>query len=482
MATPPPSPASQPSGPRLLDRLADALRTRGYVGVLRQAYVEWARRYIRYHNLRHPQDLGAAEVAAFLDHLTTSANLSRAAETEARAALTFLYEVVLGQPLGDLSTDVGRLPEPVAGDLRPRPDGEGPRLFDQMRHILRVRHYSLSTEECYVNWARRYILFHGKRHPSDLGTCHVAQFLTHLAVNGRVSVSTQTQALNALVFLYKQVLDIDLGSLEHVRATRPARLPVVASRDEVRRVIEAVQGGQGLFRLAVQLLYGAGLRKMECLRLRVHDLDFDRTQIIVRGGKGDKDRVVMMPRALRPALAEQLERRKAQHQRDVANGVAWVDLPHALARKYPSAPRERGWQFFLASRQLSRDPRSGNRGRHHIHEGALQRTVNETVRRLGISKHISCHTFRHSFATHLLEMGHDIRTVQQLLGHKDVSTTMIYTHVMQQGVAGVRSPWPGRQSPEYHHPGIRQRKPQGTTSLIRTPGMDRPRRSSLAVG
>jgi integron integrase len=241
--------------------------------------------------------------------------------------------------------------------------------------LLRVRHYSRRTEDCYVDWARRFILFHGKKHPCDLGTAHVEQFLTHLAVQGRVAASTQNQALNALVFLYKQALEIDLGSLHHLHAKRPERLPVVASRDEVRRVLEVLDGADGLYPLAVELLYGAGLRKMECLRLRVHDVDLQRHQILVRGGKGDKDRIVMLPRKTRAGLAAQLDRRRQQHERDLVRGVAWVELPHALDRKYPQAPRELGWQFLLASRQLSRDPRSGRVGRHHLHEGALQRAV-----------------------------------------------------------------------------------------------------------
>ncbi|HEX5269640.1 MAG TPA: integron integrase [Gemmataceae bacterium] len=309
-----------------------------------------------------------------------------------------------------------------------------------MRHVLRVRHYALNTEDCYVDWARRFILFHGKRHPGDLGAAHVAEFLTHLAVRADVAVSTQSQALNALVFLYKQVLHTDLGRLDHVRATRPARLPLVASVDEVRRVLGAVKGGGGQLLLVCQLLYGAGLRKTEGLRLRVHDLDFERGQIMVRGGKGDKDRVVMLPRPMRPALLEQLERRRLQHERDRERGHGWVDLPHAFARKAPGAPYTLGWQYLFASRQLSRDPKTGNTGRHHLHEGPLHRAVKAAVRQAGIVKRVTPHTFRHSFATHLLEMGYDVRTVQQLLGHKNVNTTMVYTHVMQQGVAGVRSP------------------------------------------
>jgi integron integrase len=428
------------NAPRLLDRVAEALCARGYLAALRQAYVEWVRRYVLFHGKRHPQEMGAAEVAAFLASLAQNPDLPEAAEVEARAALVFLYQVILGRPLDELTSGVGQLPPGWPGDLRPRPDGDGPRFLDQLRHLMRVRHYARRTEDCYVDWARRYILFHGKRHPGDLGRAHVEQFLTHLAVHGDVAVSTQTQALNALVFVYHQALQTDLGPLTHVRAKRPARLPVVASPEEVKRVLETIQGGGGLFRLAAQVLYGAGLRKMECLRLRVHDLDFERGQILVRGGKGDKDRVVMLPRPLRQPLLDQLQRRRALHEMDLRRGLGWVPLPHALARKYPAAPREPGWQFFFASRQTSRDPRSGNVGRHHLHEGAVQRAIAAAVRQLGLTRPLSAHTFRHSFATHLLEMGYDIRTVQQLLGHRDVSTTMIYTHVMRQGVAGVRSP------------------------------------------
>jgi integron integrase len=471
-------PRFAPRPAKLLDLVADALRTRGYVAALRQAYVDWTRRYILFHRIRHPRDLGPAEVAAFLDHLAGRTDLPPAAEVEARAALTFLYDVVLGRPLGELPTTAGLLPDGITGSLAPRPGADGPRLLDQLRHVLRVRHYSLRTEDCYADWARRFILFHGKRHPGDLGPAHVERFLTHLAVEGHVAESTQNQALNALVFLYKQVLDIDLGLLHHVRARRPVRLPVVASRDEVRQVLAGIEGADGLFRLAVELLYGAGLRKMECLRLRVHDVDLGRDQVLVRGGKGNKDRVVMLPRKLKPALAEQFERRRAVHERDLARGTAWVELPHALARKYPNAPRELGWQFLLASRQLSRDPRSGQTGRHHIHEGALGRAVACAVGKAGLTKPITAHTFRHSFATHLLEMGYDLRTVQLLLGHKDVSTTMIYTHVLETGVAAVRSPL---DLLDELQPGAVEEAVSATRRLA-GPGPEPPARGLLPVG
>jgi integron integrase len=417
--------------PRLLDRLTDALRTRGYVASIRQAYVDWTRRYILFHGKRHPQQMGPAAVGAFLDHLAQQEPASVFSRAEARGALVFLYDGVLGRPAGELPTSAGA----VGPALAP-----APRLLDQIRHVLRVRHYARRTENCYVDWVRRFILFHGKRHPADLRAAHVEAFLTHLAVQGHVAASTQNQALCALVFLYKQVLEIDMGRLHFGPATRPARLPVVLSRDEVRRVLEAVAGANGVYRLMADLLYGAGLRRLEGCRLRLKDIDLERGQILVRGGKGDKDRVVMLPRKLRPAIVALSERRRALHERDLARGVARVELPHALDRKYPNAARALGWQFLFASPQLSRDPRTGAVGRHHLHEAALQRAVALAAQRAGLIKRVSCHTFRHSFATHLLEQGHDVRTVQLLLGHKDANTTMIYLHVMEKGVAGVRSP------------------------------------------
>jgi integron integrase len=393
--------------------------------------VDWVRRYILFHQKRHPQELGPAEVGAFLVHLPSQEPATRFTLAEARGALVFLYEVVLGRPLGALPATLGASGGALAA---------APRFLDQLRHVLRVRHYARRTEDCYVDWVRRFIVFHGKRHPADLRAPHVEAFLTHLAVQGHVAASTQNQALCALVFLYKQVLEIDLGRLHFGPATRPVRLPVVLSRDEVRRVLEAVEGAAGVYRLMADLLYGAGLRRLECCRLRVQDVDLERGQILVRGGKGDKDRVVMLPRKLRPALTARIERRRALHERDLARGVARVDLPDALARKYPNAARELGWQFLFASPQLSRDPRTGAVGRHPLHEAALQRAVALAARRAGMVKRVSCHVFRHSFATHLLKQGHDVRTVQLLLGHKDANTTMIYLHVMEKGVAGVRSP------------------------------------------
>jgi integron integrase len=268
----------------------------------------------------------------------------------------------------------------------------------------------------------------------------LGQFLTDLAVHGHVSASTQNQALNALVFLYKQVLEIDLGRLDAVRARRPKRLPVVLAPEEVAAVLALVQGAEGVFRLMAQLLYGCGLRLMECCRLRVKDVNLARVQIVVRGGKGNKDRVVMLPRAVRVDLERQLTWRRQLHERDLARGVARVELPDALERKYPRAAQEFGWQFVFASRQLSHCPRTGRLGRHHVYPASLQRAVAQAGRAAGLARAIHCHTFRHSFATHLVERGIDLRTIQVLLGHESLETTMIYTHVARKGVAAVTSP------------------------------------------
>jgi integron integrase len=314
-----------------------------------------------------------------------------------------------------------------------------PRLLDRVRHAIRVRHYSLRTEETYVAWIRRYILFHGKRHPSAMGAEEINAFLSHLAVDGNVAAATQNQALSAILFLYREVLCEPLGALgDIVHARRPRRLPVVLTRDEVALIIGHLRGSWWLIGM---LLYGAGLRQMECLRLRVKDIDFGRFEIVVRGGKGEKDRVTMLPATVSNGLQSHLGRVRALHEADVAEGNGRVWLPDALARKYPNAERLWCWQWIFPGRRLSVDPRSGIRRRHHLHEKALQRRLGEAVRASGVPKRVTCHTFRHSFATHLLEDGYDIRTVQELLGHADVKTTMIYTHVLNRpGSRAVRSP------------------------------------------
>src|SRR6266581_7713686 len=313
-----------------------------------------------------------------------------------------------------------------------------PRLLDQVRETLRARHYSRRTEKTYVHWIRRFIFFHGKRHPAEMGAGEVTAFLTSLAVQGKVAASTQNQALSALLFLYRDVLGVQLPWLDGVvRAKRPQSLPVVLTRDEVRAVLERLEG---VPRLMAMLLYGAGLRLLECCRLRVKDVDFATNQLVIRDGKGRKDRVTMLPAAIKSALAAHIERVREQHQADLRHSAGWVDLPGALARKYPNAGREWSWQWVFPATRFYVDRLSGQRRRHHLHESVLQRAVKDAVRDAGIAKHATCHTFRHSFATHLLEESHDIRTVQELLGHQDVSTTMIYTHVLNRGPAGVRSP------------------------------------------
>lgn len=303
---------------------------------------------------------------------------------------------------------------------------------------MRVRRYSPRTEEAYIGWIRRYVLFHGKRHPRDLGPEAIAEFLTHLAETLRVSASTQSQAASALIFLYEKVLDIRVGHVGGVaRAKKSRRLPVVLTRDEVRQIVEQLDGTK---RLIVMLLYGSGLRLLECLRLRVKDLDLERCEIRVRQGKGAKDRITMLPASIRDLVADHLEVVREQHRADLGRSAGYVILPDALDRKYPAAAREWAWQYVFPASRIQVDGRTGRGYRHHLHETAVQRSVKGAVRKAGIAKHATCHTFRHSFATHLLEDGYDIRTVQELLGHRDVSTTMIYTHVLNRGGLGVRSP------------------------------------------
>jgi integron integrase len=311
-------------------------------------------------------------------------------------------------------------------------------LLDQVRGKIRLKHYSLRTEQTYVDWIKRFIRHFGKRHPRELGAAEVEAFLTHLAVVGRVAASTQNQAKSALLFLYREVLDAALPWLDNVQqAKAPKRLPVVLTRDEVQAVLSRLSGPHWLI---ASLLYGSGMRIMECLRLRVKDIDFARGEILVRDGKGFKDRVTMLPAAVAVALREQMSRARARHESDLAAGGGEVSLPYALARKYPCAGREWGWQFVFPSDGLSTDPRDGCVRRHHLQDQAVQRAMKQAVRDAGIVKPATPHTLRHSFATHLLEAGYDIRTIQELLGHSDVSTTMIYTHVLNKGGRGVVSP------------------------------------------
>jgi integron integrase len=311
-------------------------------------------------------------------------------------------------------------------------------LLDEVRRQVRVRHYSLRTEQAYVGWIRRFILANHKRHPRDMGEREVEGFLTMLATDGQVAAGTQNQALSALLFLYREVLKVELPWMENViRAKRPARVPTVLSREEVARLLALMQGQTWLM---ASLLYGTGMRLMECVRLRIKDVDFARAEITVRNGKGGRDRRVPLPARLREPLQAAVERARLLHESDLAEGHGAVWLPHALERKYPNAARETGWQYLFPSPNRARDPRGEEVRRHHVDESVLQRAVKTARAKARIVKPASCHTLRHSFATHLLEMGHDIRTVQELLGHKDVATTQIYTHVLNRGAGGVLSP------------------------------------------
>jgi integron integrase len=317
-------------------------------------------------------------------------------------------------------------------------NSEPPKLLDLVRGKIRLKHYSIRTEQAYVDWIKRFILHFDKKHPKDLGALEVEQFLTYLAVQGKVAPSTQNQAKSALLFLYKEVLGIDLPWLDDVeRAKAPKRLPVVLTQVEVQEILLQLDGTP---HLVVSLLYGTGMRILEALRLRVKDVDFSRKEILIRDGKGFKDRVTMLPMMLIEPLKLHLKRVKALHENDLAEGYGAVYLPYALSKKYPHAEREWAWQYVFPSARLSVDPRSGETRRHHIQDQAIQRAVRQAVRDAGLTKPATPHTLRHSFATHLLEGGYDIRTVQELLGHSDVSTTMIYTHVLNKGGRGVMSP------------------------------------------
>jgi integron integrase len=316
---------------------------------------------------------------------------------------------------------------------------KGKKLLDQYSEFLRNRHYSLRTEKTYIGWVRQYILFHNKRHPREMGVAEINDFITYLVNQKSVSASTQNQAISAILFLYRNVLQIELDekALVSIRPTRPKRIPTVLSRDEAKKVIAQMDG---IYKIMTQIMYGSGLRLMEVMRLRVKDLDFANRQIIVRDGKGENDRVTMFPDVLLEPLRSHLRQVKAQHEMDLKLGFGNVYLPYALERKYPNAGREFAWQYVFPAPNLSIDPVSGIQQRHHWNESALQKAVKQAARLARIDKPVTPHAFRHSFATHLLENGYDIRTVQELLGHKDVKTTMIYTHVLNRGGLAVKSP------------------------------------------
>jgi len=311
------------------------------------------------------------------------------------------------------------------------------KLLDEVRNVIRLRHYSPRTEESYINWIRRYILFHNKKHPRDLNEKDIRDYLNHLSLKQNVSYSTQNQALNAIIFMYKNVITKDIGSIKFEKAKRVKHIPVILSKSEVAHILEHLEG---LPLLIISLLYGAGLRLNECLKIRVKDVDIEYRQIIVRDGKGEKDRRTMIPAALLDALNKQINKVKLLHKKDLQNAGGYVTLPYALERKYPNAHRELSWQYLFPASKTIYNSETKMKYRYHLHESTIQRALKIAVADSEIIKQVSPHTFRHSFATHLLENGYDIRTVQELLGHKDVRTTMIYTHVLNKGVMGVKSP------------------------------------------
>lgn len=316
-----------------------------------------------------------------------------------------------------------------------------PKLMVQLREALRSRHYSRRTEQTYCLWVRRFIYFHDLRHPAEMAEPEINAFLTHLALKKKVSASTQNQALCALLFLYRHVLECEIGHLgDVIRARKPKRLPVVMTREEVQVVLRRLSGDKWL---VASLMYGAGLRLMESLRLRIQVIDFDRSEIMVRDGKGAKDRITMLPKSLKSPLSDHLRKVKVIHKQDLDAGWGRVQMPMALDRKYPNAPAEWRWQWVFPQEKRWKNVKTGEQGRHHMNESLIQKAMSRAVISAGLTKRATCHTFRHSFATHLLESGYDIRTVQELLGHKDVKTTMIYTHVLNRGPSGARSPIDG---------------------------------------
>ena len=336
---------------------------------------------------------------------------------------------------------IADLPADLRVPVYPQVLHRSPKLLESLREALHVRHYSHRTEDTYCSWVKRFVHFHKLRHPKEMGELEINLFLTHLAVSEKVSASTQNQALSALLFLYRHVIGKEVGDLGHViRARKPIHLPVVLTRDEVKALLSQLAGDKWLM---ASLMYGAGLRLMECLRLRVQDIDFSRNEIMVRDGKGAKDRITMLPESLKQPLSDHLKNVKRIHDRDLADGWGRVLLPGALDRKYPNAPAEWRWQWVFPQEHRWVNTKTGEEGRHHIDESLIQKAVKSAAFHAQLTKRATCHTFRPSFATHLLEAGYDIRTIQELMGHKDVSTTMIYTHVLNKGGHGVKSPVDG---------------------------------------
>jgi integron integrase len=422
MSSQPPSPPAAAQLPRLLDLVRQVAHTRFGQDGPSERFVHWTRRLVLFHDKRHPRELSPGDVGRFLEHVAQTEKDPLNGLEQAHAALTFVYRDVLNLQVGELP-----FPEP-------------PKLLDRLRRACRVRQFSPRTENCYAEWAERYMRFHGLRHPNSMGAPEIEQFLTHLAADGHVAASTQNQAFAALLFLYQQVLGIELPRLDALRAKRPKRLPTVLAPEEIRCFLDDRHWEGEPYQLMASLLYGTGLRRQEGCQVRVHDLDLGRYQITVRHGKGGKDRVVMLPRLLEPRLRLLLAQRRQWHERDLAAGQAYAPLPFALARKFPRAAQDFGWQFVFAAQRCSRDPKTGTIGRFHLNPGVLARAVYAARGRAGLDRRIGCHTLRHSFATHLVERGVDLRTIQILLGHESLETTMIYLHLAHKGPAGVTSP------------------------------------------
>lgn len=414
----------------------------------RPFHLRWVRQFLGRNRGRDWRSLGASEVGAFAQQLSQSPGIEEWQVQQALDAVTIYYERFCGIDLGEMAVEVevgknlqsgGELETPEV----PPPVEAGRRvnwkaLEQAARATLRTEHYSRNTEQTYLQWIRKYVEYHGWAKPSGMDVSRVSRFLSHLAVVERVSASTQNQALNAIIFLYRKVIDKDLGEIgAFPRARVSRRLPVVCSRNEVQRLLAGVDGVEELI---VRLLYGTGMRISECLNLRVKDLDSENNQIVIHSGKGNKDRRVPFPEVLKAPLAAHLEDRKKVFEQDKRAGMHEVEIPNALAKKYSKAPFDWRWQFVFAAEQYSADPVTGTVRRHHIHEIRIQRAVRRAAENAGISKRVTPHTLRHCFATHLLEAGQDIRTVQELLGHASVTTTMIYTHVLNKGPLGVLSP------------------------------------------
>ena len=445
------------------NRYLQILQERGVKQSAQRWYVLRAENFIKAAKGKHLKEHSAVDLNLYLEEMGRKDGIAGWQLRQTVDAIQILMEIAQAACLAEVDWEYWRnsaqeLPEShptVArvGGLLPsaKPQGKAPlldavrirhgKVLDELVVAIRQRHYSIRTEQAYLGWTCRFLLSIGEKTPEQAGAPEISAFLQDLAVRGQVAASTQNQALNALVFLYAQVLQRPVGEIgEFVRAKRPRRLPVVLGRSEVPRLLAQMSG---LYHLLAALLYGTGMRLMECIRLRVQDIDFAQGLIMVRDGKGQKDRVVPLPLSLVEDLKRQLEKVAALHRQDLASGYGETLLPDALARKYPKAPKELGWQYLFPSGRLSVDPRSGETRRHHLHENSLQKSIKKAAGAAGISKRVNCHALRHSFATHLLESGYDIRTVQELLGHADVSTTMIYTHVLNRGGRGVVSPLDG---------------------------------------